>query len=437
MAPKRGPGRAKRRRVGDFSTEQQLGAFIEEKMRSVEVIDVHTHLFPPSHGDLMLWGIDELLTYHYLVSEFFMVAPSSLTHAAFFAKPKAEQAALVWEYLFVQRLPVSEAQRGVVTTLQRLGLGELVEKKDLEGVRKWFSEQDPEEHVERVFNLAGVKYVVMTNIPFDPREAQRFLDDRPTHPRFKAALRIDPVLKGDWGTIKAAVAERGMSEDMAGAREYLKWWAKKMDAIYLMASTPADFCYGPGDKPREEGWPTATELIDQVMVPVARELKLPLALKLGAHRNMAPDLSPCGGGDGVVVADVSPLRALVAGNPDLKFLATFLSRVNQHEVAVLTQKFRNLHVYGCWWFCNNPSIIEDITRMRIELLGTAFTSQHSDCRVIEQLLYKWIHSREALFPAIRDQFANLFRAGWVLTEEEVSRDIYRLLGGSYEEFMSK
>jgi hypothetical protein len=31
----------------------------------LQVIDVHTHLFPPSHGDLMLWGIDALLTYHY------------------------------------------------------------------------------------------------------------------------------------------------------------------------------------------------------------------------------------------------------------------------------------------------------------------------------------------------------------------------------------
>ena len=37
--------------------------------RCCEVIDLHTHLFPPSHGDLMLY-IDELLTYHYLVSEF-------------------------------------------------------------------------------------------------------------------------------------------------------------------------------------------------------------------------------------------------------------------------------------------------------------------------------------------------------------------------------
>lgn len=41
----------------------------------VQVVDLHTHLFPPSHGRLMLWGIDELLTYHYLIAEFFQTAP--------------------------------------------------------------------------------------------------------------------------------------------------------------------------------------------------------------------------------------------------------------------------------------------------------------------------------------------------------------------------
>jgi hypothetical protein len=29
----------------------------------------------PSHGQLMLWGIDELLTYHYFIAEYFQTAP--------------------------------------------------------------------------------------------------------------------------------------------------------------------------------------------------------------------------------------------------------------------------------------------------------------------------------------------------------------------------
>jgi hypothetical protein len=52
--------------------------------------------------------------------------------------------------------------------------------------------------------------------------------------------------------------------------------------------------------------------------------------------------------------DLFPLSTRV------KFLATFLSRVNQHEAAVLANKFPNLHLYGCWWYCNNPSIIREV-----------------------------------------------------------------------------
>ena len=30
---------------------------------------MHTHLFPLEFGELSRWGIDDLLTYHYLVAE--------------------------------------------------------------------------------------------------------------------------------------------------------------------------------------------------------------------------------------------------------------------------------------------------------------------------------------------------------------------------------
>ena len=43
-----------------------------------------------------------------------------------------------------------------------------------------------------------------------------------------------------------------------------------------------------------------------------------------------------------------------------------------------------------------PSLSEEITRMRLELLGHSFTAQHSDARVLEQLLYKWQDTRVML-----------------------------------------
>jgi hypothetical protein len=59
---------------------------------------------------------------HYLVAEYFMIAPPDLSPGAFFNLTQRQQANLIWDALFVQRSPVSEACRGVVTTLVRLGL---------------------------------------------------------------------------------------------------------------------------------------------------------------------------------------------------------------------------------------------------------------------------------------------------------------------------
>lgn len=118
-------------------------------------------------------------------------------------------------------------------------------------------------------------------------------------------------------------------------------------------------------------------------------------------------------------------------------MATFLSRVNQHELCVVANKFRNLHIYGCWWYCNNPSIIEEITKMRIEMLGTGITLQHSDARVLDQLIYKWKHSRKIISSVLVEKYKDLLKTGWKITEANIRRDVGRYMGASYEEFLRK
>ena len=68
-----------------------IASAIISEVRGQEVIDLHTHLLPPSHGSLCLWGIDELLTYHYLVAEYFMAAPAEVTPEDFYALNKEKQ----------------------------------------------------------------------------------------------------------------------------------------------------------------------------------------------------------------------------------------------------------------------------------------------------------------------------------------------------------
>ena len=68
----------------------------------------------------------------------------------FYALSKQEQANLVWDELFVRRLPLSEACRGVLTTMTELGQGEHLQRRDLAAIREWTRAQDPESYVNLV-----------------------------------------------------------------------------------------------------------------------------------------------------------------------------------------------------------------------------------------------------------------------------------------------
>ena len=92
-------------------------------------------------------------------------------------------------------------------------------------------------------------------------------------------------------------------------------------------------------------------------------------------------------------------------------------------------------IFGCWWFVNNPSLIEEITRMRVELLGTSFIPQHSDARVLDQLIYKWDHSREIIARVLVDKYVDLAATGWQPTEDEIRRDVRRLFHENFDQFL--
>lgn len=82
-------------------------------------------------------------------------------------------------------------------------------------------------------------------------------------------------------------------------------------------------------------------------------------------------------------------------------------------------------------------MIQEITKMRIEMLGTGFTAQHSDARVLDQLIYKWAHSRSVIAEVVAQEYAKLNESGWIMKRAEIRRDVNRLFGASYGEFMSK
>ena len=93
-------------------------------------------------------------------------------------------------------------------------------------------------------------------------------------------------------------------------------------------------------------------------------------------------------------------------------------------------------IFGCWWFLNNPSIID---RLPAEngALGLSFIPQHSDARVLDQLIYKWTHSREIIAEILVDKYCDIMDANWTVTEAEIKRDVADLFGESFWRFIGR
>ncbi|MBS3820502.1 MAG: glucuronate isomerase [Planctomycetes bacterium] len=406
-----------------------LARAVEKAVAECTITDIHTHLFPPAHDELLLWGVDELLTYHYLVAELFATNVGRLAYENFWHMSKSDQAALIWKTLFVEHGPISESQRGVLTTLRRLGLD--VGNRDLGRIRKWFAEQNIDSYLPKVFELAGLDYAVMTNDPFVPIEAQQWDDCKPGVDLLRTALRIDPLIV-NWPKACEVMSECGFEAenlDEAGyaeARRFLDSWVARLNPLYMAASLPPDFHFPAAA--------TMASVVENVVIPTARQHNLPMAMMIGVRKRINPALGDAG--DGVGTGDVTAVQNLCMKYPDVKFLVTMLSRVNQHELTVLARKCPNLHLFGCWWFCNNPSIIDEMTRQRIEMLGTAVTLQHSDARVLDQLIYKWAHTRKIVANVLTDKYTDILATGWQPTEAEIARDARDLLGGSFEDFIA-
>jgi hypothetical protein len=155
---------------------------------------------------------------------------------------------------------------------------------------------------------------------------------------------------------------------------------------------------------------------------------------IGVRKQVNPSLRLAG--DAVGRADLRALENLCLEFPANRFLVSVLSRENQHELCVYARKFNNLMPFGCWWFMNNPSIVEEITRERIEMLGTSFIPQHSDARVLEQVIYKWKNTRRTLARILSDSYHLLAEDGRGVTRGDIQHDVTRLFRSNAEGWMN-
>ena len=270
----------------------------------------------------------------------------------------------------------------------------------------------------------------MTNDPLDPAEAPLWEKDAAPDPRFHAVLRLDRILN-KWAEHWSVLAKQGYAVDgaaggrsVAEVRRFLEAWCARMRPVYMAVSLPDTFAF-PEDSVR-------SRLIAEAVLPCCRERGIPLSLMIGVRYQVNPAIKLAGDASGK--ADLRAVEHLCVQHPHNRFLISVLSRENQHELCVYARKFSNLMPFGCWWFLNNPSIVEEITRERLEMLGTTFIPQHSDARVLEQVIYKWRNTRRTMAPILAGMFRVLAEDGRPVRAEDIRRDVRRLFRGNFQHF---
>jgi hypothetical protein len=412
-----------------ITTVDELTRTVRDVVMRQPITDMHTHLYSPNMNNLLLWGVDALLTYHYLVAE--VMRWSNVSPETFYGWPVQQQAEHIWQKLFIDHSPISEAQRGVLTSLKALGMN--VAGRDLNACRAALDGVSAETQVQRALKLANIAQVVMTNDPFDEAERAFWRSGAKIQPNFHAALRIDPLVRGyseavprlqQWGyRVEDTLIENSASE----VKRFLREWIAIMRPLYMAVSLPPDFSYPDSS--------IGSQVIKECILPVCREANIPFAMMIGSERQVNPALRLAG--DALGRSSLEYVARLAREYPTNKFLVTVLSRENQHELVVLARKFSNLMVFGCWWFMNNPVIIEDMTRMRLEMLGTSFIPQHSDARVLEQVIYKWAHFRDIFARVLVDKYADLMATGWQLERAEIERDVADMLHDNFWRFVGR
>lgn len=384
-------------------------------INNTPIFDLHTHLFPPQHEGYFLLGFKNLLNYHYLIAE--LLTATNINASTFYSYNDEKKASLIWNELFEKRTPVSEACSGVLSILKELKI-ELNKKSFLSICDEYDNKIQSD---KKIFDLSNVSSLVMTNNPFDLDEWSLFNNSDWDKKIYLASLRLDDLILNYEETFKKA-KDQTSNQEKSTIIAYLEKCYFQSNPVYAAVSL---------------NLATFNKILDDSMwrdILVWLENKnLPLSLMLGVRRAVNKDFGLAG--DGIGDINLKELSTLCTSFPRNKFLVTCLSLNDQHELTVLARKHPNLRIFGFWWFMNQPTIIKQILKMRIDMLGFSFIPQHSDARVSDQLIYKWNHFKKILHPILLEYYQDLLDKNFPISENILLRDINNLLSGNAKNYL--
>ena len=367
-------------------------------INEVKITDVHTHLFPWNDKRYFLSGLNELLNYHYLTAEF--LSSSGTNPKKFFKFSKSKRAELVWNFLFVNRTPISEASRGVIKIINFLNIKNYEKNNYSEILKKYNSIKYDK---KKILTKLNISKVVMTNNPFDKNEWSLFKKKNWEKKIFKSSIRLDDLFKNKLNYKK---------KDL---ELFLKNSIKISNPIYFAISVD-----GKNIKKIFN-----SIYMKDIIFPLLKKNRLPLMILMGVKRGVNKNYKD--GGDGIGDEDCEILESIIKKNQNINFLLTHLSDLSQYKLIVLSRKFSNLKLFGFWWYLNQKEIIKNILHQKLNLLGFNFIAQHSDARVYEQLIYKWISFKEILSEVLFEKYISLKKVGYKVSKQQIKNDLEKIL----------
>ena len=381
----------------NYLSYDQINFYLERFVFSTKAVDIHTHLYPSKFKNFYKTGLIELLNYHYLVAEF--LSSSNFKPQKFYELSDYQKAKIIWNELFLKKIPLSTSTMGILKILQKYEIKSF--KTSFDELYSQFNKTALSE--SDIFNLAGVKEVVMTNNPFDKGEAKLLNQNKDLN--YKVSIRLDDLFSEK----KIFHNNQEINRNFLKIEYYLESIIKKYKPVYFSISTN-----------NFEEFKLKNYFFQ--ILKVLRKHNKPLMILVGVKRNVNPEFRLAG--DGLGKPNLNYLEEIIRNNSKNKFLVTCLDNSDHFRMIVLARKFQNIKLFGFWWFTNQESIIKNTLSMRIEMLGDNFLPQHSDARVIDQLVYKWNDFRHYYTEVFTHKYQQLIETGYKLKAEDIEKNVY-------------
>ena len=379
----------------------QIKFYIEKFVNSTPIFDIHTHLFPSKFKKYYNVGLIKLLNYHYLKAELFSLGNIKIKN--FNNLDDNKKAKIIWNNLFLNRYPISTATQGVLRILKIYGVEDVNQKFDK--ILKITNENQLSE--EDIFKITNINQIVMTNNPFNSEEKKILNLNKDS--KYLPSIRIDDLF------MKPKSKNEYLNSWYLSGQEKIKKAIKEIKVI-IQTNKPSYFSLSTENFKEFEN-----EFFFKNFLSLLKKTKTPMMLLIGVKRGVNKLYNDAG--DGIGTMNLDHLEKILSNFPRNKFLVSCLDYRDQFKLSVLARKFQNLKIVGFWWFNNNESIIENLLKQRFELLGDNFIVQHSDARIIDQLVYKWLDFKSIYIKVMVEKYQKLLSLGYKIKATDLERKI--------------